>query len=392
MKIKYIDDDIQHGIDYDFNLIEREFNKLEIPDNVYNPFKMHKIYSGKWVVDLSERSTGKTTNWLLLGMTMHKLYQTQIIYVREMVDMILPKHAMQLFTTILENGYVEKLTNGLYNTIRYKSRSYFYENTDTGDVAAEPFMCSLSIDENFKNKSSFNAPRGDLIIFDEFISKYNYQNMFIDFCDTVKTVIRERDSAFIVLLANTINQHHVMFKELGVYEDIQHMQIDTQKEIRNAEGTIVDVALIGQSAERMPAHKRKHNNTFFGFSNPLLNSIRGGDWAVRIFPHLPRQESKVETLYNKVYIRYNNYLLHLELKRSDELGLFVNCHIANKTYDDSIIYCMDNTLTNKREYYPWGTRKIDKLLWNLLKLNKWYYATNLEGSLIETYVNDIERM
>ena len=74
--IKYFDNDMQHGINYDWALIKKEFDKLGIPENVVNPFLTHKLECGKWVVDMSERSIGKTTNWLLLGMVMNKLYGT----------------------------------------------------------------------------------------------------------------------------------------------------------------------------------------------------------------------------------------------------------------------------------------------------------------------------
>ena len=81
--IKYFDNDIQHGINYDWTLIKKEFDKLGIPDNVVNPFLTHKLECGKWVVDMSERSIGKTTNWLLLGMVMNKLYGTTPCYIRQ---------------------------------------------------------------------------------------------------------------------------------------------------------------------------------------------------------------------------------------------------------------------------------------------------------------------
>lgn len=393
MDIKYIDNNKEHGIKYDFNLIRKELAKLKCPDTVYNPFKSHIIKSGKWYLDLSERSTGKSTNWILLGMVMYKLYGTQTIYIRESVDMIRPAHSRQLFRTILEWDYVSKVTDGAYNSVKYNSRSWYFYNTEKDEASNDAFMVALSLDENSLNKSSFNAPRGDLIIFDEFISRHNYANQFVDFCDTLKTVIRERDSALIVMLANTIDRHSFWFKELGIYEQIQKMEIDSAKEYTNNGGTLISIALMGKSANMMPEHRKEHNRKFFGFLNPKLNAITGGDWAMRIYPHPPKaleDDKPVKISFNR-YIRHNNYLLQLELYKSGELGLYVVCHKANQTYEDSIIYTLDD-IAAKNERYRWGTNKLDKKLLELLKSNKWYYATNLEGGLMDNYITEVKKI
>lgn len=387
---KYWDDDMQHGIQYDWDLIIKEFDKLEVPKNVYNPTRVHEIYSGKWIFDLSERNTGKSTNWLLFMMVCYKVYGTEAVYIREIVDMIMPKHALEMFNTILTFGYVEKLTDGRFNAILYKSRRYYYWNKETGEQDDKPFMICLSIDENYKNKSSLQLPDSDLIVVDEIISKYNYQNEFVDLCDTIKTVIRERDSPFIVLLANTIDKHNIIFKELGIYEQIQEMQIDQQKTIVSPMGTTVDIALIGVKPEDMPEHRRKHNAKFFGFANPRLNSIRGGEWAVRIFPH-PFRESDTETVVRNRYISHNGYLLNLELQYNKKLGYYVLVHEANQTYDDSVIYNLDIQQMDSRYKFKWGTRKLDKKLWTLLERNKWLYSNNFVGTLVEDYIRSIHR-
>ena len=390
---KYAEQQHIVAIIYDFNLIKKELQKLHCPPTVYNPFHSHVIASGKWFLDLSERSTGKSTNWILLGMCMNKLYDTQIIYIRETVDMIRPAHSRQLFNTILEHNYVSRLTEGKYNTVKYASRSWYYFNSETLEQSDDPFMVALSLDENILNKSSFNAPRGDCIIFDEFISRHNYANQFVDFCDTLKTVIRERDSAFIVMLANTIDRHTFWFKELGVYDVIQKMEIDTAREVTNKGGTKISIALMGKKAGQMPEHRKEHNTKFFGFLNPKLNAITGGDWAMRIYPHPPKalEDDKPEKINFNRYIRHNNYLMNLELYRSRELGLYVICHKAKETYKDSIIYTLED-ITAKNERYKWGESRIDKMFWKLLKQNKWYYATNLEGSLMDNYITELSKL
>ena len=115
MEIKYYENNPRYGIMYDWNLIKKEYKKLGCPKDVYNPYKFHDVVSGKYIIDISERDTGKTTNWMLLAMTINKLYGSEIIYIRERTDMITPKNSKELFKTILQFDYVEKLTDGKYN-------------------------------------------------------------------------------------------------------------------------------------------------------------------------------------------------------------------------------------------------------------------------------------
>ena len=390
-KIRYYDNDPQHGIIYDWDLIEKEYNKLSRPKGAYNPFDVHTICSGRWIVDLSERNTGKSTNWLLLAMVMHKIYNIEACYIREIVDMIMPKHSMEMFNTILSWGYVDELTEGQYDSIVYESRRYYYVNSETREKDPKPFLVALSLDENDLNKSSLQLPDTDLIIFDEFISRRNYSDEFPILNDTIKTVIRERDSPLIVMLANTIQLHSFWFRELTIYDYIQNMIPGERRELTTAEGTIVDFALIGNKPEEMTEHKKKHNAKFFGFPNPKLNSIRGGGWAIRVYPHPPRDPDRKILVKNR-YIRHNGYILNMELCTSEKMGAYVIVHPANEYKDDSVIYCLDIQLEDKRFKYKWGNRKIDKVYETLYKRNKWFYATNLDGTLVDDYVRNMEKI
>lgn len=388
--MKYIDNDINHGLLYDFDKIKKEVKKLGIiPQGQYNPFVTHTVESARNYVDLSERSVGKTTNWLLLGMTMRRLHpEFQIGYIRQTLDMIMPKNTQQLFATIKAHGYVDKLTDGRFNTVTYKSRAWYYYNDETEELDSEPFMLMLAIELWAEYKSSLNAPFCDLLIVDEFIGKITPQDEFVHLNDVIKTVIRERDSPFIVYLANTINKQHIYFKELEIYESVNKMKIGERKTVTTAMGTIVSIALIGYTEDTMPIHRKEHNRKFFGYKNPKLNAIRGGEWAGKIYPHLPRLQDPIQICCNR-YIRHNGYLINLEMFFQKDIGFYVSVHGANRTYDDSIVYHIDTTILSANERYKWGSSKVDDMYKKLLNENKWYYATNTEGSLIDDYIKAI---
>lgn len=388
-KIKYINDDKTLGIDYDWKLIKKEFNKLGIPEGVFNPYNYHQIVGGKYIIDLSERNIGKTTNWLLIAMIMHELYGTEAVYMREIVDMIMPKNDGELFKTILQFGYIEKITDGRYNNVVCKARRFYYWNDETNETSVEPFLLKWSLDENAIKKSSVQLPDSDIIIFDEMISRYNYLDEFVTFMDSIISIIRGRACPLIVLLANTIDLHSQWFKEFEIYEDIQHLQPGESKVITSSEGTVVDIALAGQESGEMSVRRKEQNKRFFGFKNPKLNSIKGGAWAFNIYQH-PYREKDTESILSNRYIEHNGNLLNIEVMYSEKHGLYVVVHKANQIYEDSVIYTLDKQLKDSRYKYKWGTSRVDERIFALYRRGLWTYVSNTEGSLIDDYMRNMK--
>ena len=78
--IKYIDNDISKGILIDWKKVKKEFKKLNIPNFVHSPID-YNFNKNAYFIELSERSVGKTTNWLLLGIIFDKyLYLSNLLY------------------------------------------------------------------------------------------------------------------------------------------------------------------------------------------------------------------------------------------------------------------------------------------------------------------------
>lgn len=387
LKIDYIQNDPKLGVNYDWNKILKEFKKLNIPKDVYSP-EFAIMQSCKYNVGVSERSTGKTTNWVLIGLVMNKLYGTITQYIRQSEDMITPKYMRPFMDVIVKNGYVEKITDGKYNDCFYRARNWFYCKTVDGEQiekAAAPFMYCLDLDEAQTYKSSYNAPLGDLIIFDEFVSKRYYPNEFVTFCDIVKTIIRERLSPVVVMLANTTDRYHTYFQELTIQQEILNIKVNEYFKKTTAGGTTIFCELIGNKN----LAREKQNTLFFGFNNPRLASITGGDWAIDNYPHIVREDCK--TLNTSHYIAFNNYLVNIELCQNKRLGTFCKAHKATKTYDDSIIYSIDG-IPDKRFRHKFGYNAVDGMLFLLLKRNKWFYSTNEVGNVVSSYVAQAKKL
>lgn len=388
MKLDYINGDIKNGILYDFDKIRKEYKKLKCPDIFYNP-SLLPLDLAKYFVGVSERSTGKTTGWVLLGMVMNKLYGTEIQYIRQSEDMIAPKNLNKFMDVIIQNGYIEKLTDGKYNSCEYKARKWRYIKIEDGEIVERCnaiFMYCLDLDEAATYKSSYNAPYGDLILFDEFISKRYYPNEFVTFCDIVKTIIRERLSPFIVMLANTTDRYNTYFQELMIQQEILRIKVNEHFVKQTTKGTTIYCELIGNKN----IEREKLNELFFGFKNPRLASITGGDWAIDNYQHIVSEPC--DTLIKAAFIEFNNYLVQLEVCHNERLGIFIKAHKANKPYDDCVIYTAGEIL-DRRYRYRLGTGKpIDNLIFKRYTENKFYYSNNEVGNVVQSYIEHCKKL
>lgn len=391
--IKYIQGNKENGIEYDFKLIRKEYSKLNCPDDVYNPCTA-PLEKAKLFTILSERNVGKTTNWLLFGMIMNQLYGTEIQYIRQREDMIMPKSMKDLFSTILRYEYISKITDGEWNGVFYKARRFYYAKVDDSgkviEAAAQHFMFCCCIEKATDLKSSYNAPLGDLLIFDEFIGKYYAVNEFISYCDLAKTIIRERRSPLFIFLANTINPHSPYFNELEIFETVQLMNPGDKNTIKTSRGTNIYIELVGVNQSRK-TKKSIVNQLFFGFKNPLLGAITGESWSIDNYQHIPEYDEEKEeprVISRKIYVYNSNKYLRLDVIDNPDLGLCLYTHWASKTHKDSIILTCEDRFDN-RYHYGLGEGNIEKFIKKMYNENRIYYATNDCGAFLENYIKNV---
>lgn len=391
MEKKYIDNNPQKGILIDWKQVRKDFKKLKIPNDVYNPMD-EPWENAKYHFLMSERSLGKTTNLILLGMILNRNHGIIIHYVRTREEYITPKYLKDLMRVIVsqEYNYISKITNGRWNSCLYHARRWYYCNRDENgnilDQDQEHFMMCMSIDNNENYKSSYTCPTADFIIYDEYISRYYYPESFVLFLDLCKTLIRSRLSPVIVLSANTIDKQSIWHDEFGIKKTIIRMSIGDSKMCETPKGTRMSIHLI--SDEKKSEQKKINNSLFFGFDNTKLSAITGEDWAMASVQHIPTE--RAEILIRNRYIKVSTELLRLSLVKFETLGYGVIVNNATTTYDDSVIFTVDD-LTDPRYRYGFGYSNIDKLYWDFYKKNKFYYATNEVGSIVESYLQQIKK-
>lgn len=404
-KIKYIDNNPDLGVDVDWRFLKKELCKLVAPYVGDNYVPDPPCDDAVWFLDLSERSVGKTTNYLLLGMLCHKYYGINIELLRVKKEMIRPINIKSLFDVIQlqEFKYVETITDGKYNGIYYNAKRFYYANFEDGkvikeEIAPEPFCHLESIDNVDYIKSSYNNPHASFVIVDEFInaSGINKEADFLNLCQVLATYRRNRLDMRIFMLANTINPYNQFFQELCVDEHMRKLRLGESKIVNSPLGTKVWIHLV-KFDERITEKRRVNNLLYFGFRNPKLASINGGtEWAIKNYPHLPRldlyEEEKRTQLLSGIYFRHYGKLLCVELWHSTKIGRYL--YVREQTQEPVRplrFYTLDPCGHYLERYGLGDGDKLDKLIYWHYSNQRVFYSYNNVGNLFEDYILNVRK-
>lgn len=389
-EIKYLNGNVQDGIKVDWQKVFSYYKALKMPKGIYNPAKELDPGAAEWFILISSRSTGKTTNLLIISIILFLMYGITTPYIRQRPDMTARQNIEKLFEVIRACGYIKDLTDGQYNNVYYFGHKMYLCHIDEKgerDGRSEAFLYALDLTQNEVYKSSLNMPTGDFIIFDEFISSTYANNEFVILCDLLKTILRDRLTGKIFLLANTTNYYNEYLRELYIQDEVLKVGEDepfiklTQKKTR------IFVHIISNRNKQ----RAKVNTLYFGFDNPKLASITGGSWAVDSYPHFFRDDER-ELVAKDFYITYAGKILQLDLYISPKLGKHVFVHDAIKINDKARRIYTIGEIDDRRQAYKFGDTKIDKILWRLYNANKWYYYNNDIGFTVDTYVNKANKL
>lgn len=412
LPVKYINNNPELGIKIDWKRVLKVYNSLGCPKDAFCPLHINLDENGI-VITLSPRSYGKTTGWLIVGLIVYALYGQQMTYMRQKTTDIEPRHIRDLYQVVLKYKYIEKIFKEEgWNSISYRAQRWTLEKIDeTGAVVAkDKNYCTYcdSIDRSDRIKSVQNLPECCLIVYDEFISNDYLYNEPIRFFDMVKTIFRDRRNGNVILIANTIDKNSEFFDELEIRPTIDMMGSGDIVNAFTTKGTRISIEIIAiqQSSKRVLMNKR-----FFGFSNPKFASITGEDvWAISDYPHIPyyrgtdtgdcdawrrfvQDEDKreqPEMLCNRVFVKHAGRYVKLAIVKDSVIGICVFVTPATKIYDDSLVLTTEYSYAANVQF-GFGDDQIPaiKWIWYLYSRNRFYYARNSEGALIESYIKSI---
>jgi len=344
--------------------------------------KNHATYN----VIFGERSNGKTYALLTEVLKQFVANKSQFAYVRRWKEDITNRRASSVFSGLVNDGSVEKLTGGEYTGVYYWNGKFYLCTYDEKGKAiysdADCLGYTFALSEAEHNKSN-SYPRVGLIMFDEFLSKSLYlQDEFVLFMNTVSTIVRLRTDVQIYMLGNTVNKYCPYFQEMGLTH------------IAGMEQGTIDVYNYGKSGLSVAVEycatqsSNKKNNFYFAFNNPKLNMITGGAWELNIYPHIPMKYKPKNILFT-YFIIFNDSVYQCEIVGINDT-YFTFIHIKTTPLKDDtkdLIYTLDFNPAlnyNRNIYKPTGKLQ-EKVLW-FYKTDRVFYQNNEVGDAISNYL------
>ncbi len=394
---EFIYNEPKYGIKYDYDLINKTFNKMlkvcKAPKGLFMPSKT-RIDKYNWEVFLSERSTSKTTQWLLYGMTMNALYGTTVVYVRTNKEMTTRTFNEKLFNVLCmkEYGYISYLTDGKYNSVHIDkvSKEVFYCHRDDAglidEISTEPFCIILAVSESDRYYG-LSLPYGDLIIFDEFSRGTYKPDDWVAFNNMIATIRRDRESLRIVMLSNTVNPNHPYLVELGIHKQLKGLNKGGEMVVTAELGAVVYTQWVDVDMHKTTIFK-KASLSYHGFANEKLKAIYGGDWEYKNFPRLPK-DIKNEVVDRTVYLEFMGRLMVCEIMTGDLPCINVRPYTRTEPQDDAIVITDDENNCFKRNHVKGNRRNMKWLMLNMA-YGRVFYATNDCGTMLNDFVKNLQ--
>lgn len=379
---------------YDWNHIRREFRKLKTPEGLWDPTEI-PFESCAYTVALSTRSTGKTTQAILLGAILNIEYETQTALIRCREEQIMPMKVSQMLDTIrtFDNGrYIPQISKGRWNSIQYvrNDRAFYFCNRDeNGEVferQSDPFLCLFHLAECDNLKSGSGNPRRDLIIFDEFVGELFVPSYYSWLMNIISTFFRERLGTHVLLLGNTIRPNCPWFRELEIAKDVKQMNVGDSKIVTARQGAQVYIHLF----DKPNRAKSRVMSWLFGFDNPQLNAIKGGAdiWVYKPVPHIITDAT--DTIISQALkIETGLELLGVDLVLTVDRGLVANIHPATKIRAGDIVLT-NGDIWDKQHRKGRGYGTICETLQRLEILGKVYFSDNETGTEYASFMAEAD--
>ena len=348
-----------------------------------NILKKNAVYN----VIFGERSNGKTYATLKHGLEQYFKDGSQIAYIRRWKEDITGKRGQAVFSALVENNEIEKLSDGKFTGVHYYTGKFFLCNYDNGkpiysDSDVLGFLFALTDVEHDKSTS---YPRVNNIIFDEFLTNKLYlPDEFVTFMNVISTIVRRRENVKIFMLGNTVNKYCPYFSEMGL-NNIQTME---QGEIDlysyGESGLTVSV----EYCKTDKSNQRKESKKYFAFNNPKLQMITGGAWELAIYPHLPMKYKPLDVLLT-YYIDFADNIYSCEIIEKDGVT-FTYIHEKTtpiKDIDNSIIYSLEhNPKPNYNRNILSPVTKIQKKITWYFNTHNVFYQNNNVGDGVANYL------
>lgn len=371
---------------------------------IYNHYKEINKYLSKWMsnehydirnllkcnseylIAFGEKSNGKSTASQMVLIICYWLFNAQSVLLRLYDEDFKKGRAQGMFGGV-PDGFIKDITKGKYSMILYRNYAWYLANYDEEKdeyvLHNEPFCYRHCI---LNAGSSFQHPKVEIILFDEFIRKDTQRNApdeFIEFQTIISTIKRNKTSLQILMMGNTVNYFSIYFVEMGL------------KNIRQQQQGTIDTYTYGSSDLSVsveycdtPIGKNQKSNKYFAFNNPKLDMITKGAWQLDIYPHLPVRYRPKDIIIS-YYIKFDDKMFQCDIVNRD-MNQFTYIHTdITKTpdFDIDIIYMLtEDARPNILKNISKPVYDFQKTIWSFFPAHKVFYQNNEIGDEIRAYL------
>lgn len=358
-------------------------------------YRLDKIlkYNAKYNVIFGERSNGKSFSVHEEFIKDYCMRGAQMALIRRWQDDFTGKRGASMFDGIVSQGIITKYSKGKYNGMYYHASRWYlakYEDNERVDVDITPFCYGFAITAQEHDKST-SYPNVKNILFDEFLTRKGYVvDEFVLFCNTLSTIIRDRDDVRIFMLGNTVNKYCPYFAEMGLTRVSQMQQGEIDLYRYGDSGLTVAVEYASGTTHH--GRRGKPSDVYFAFNNPKLKMITGGDWELAIYPHCPEKYRPCDIVYT-YFIQFDNLTLQCEIVSGDT-GYFTFIHKKTtpiKNPDADLIFTPSAASPRKniRRSIKTPEDKLGERILHFYKFNRVFYQSNDIGDAVKNYLDSV---
>lgn len=394
---------------YNIKDILREVKALKIPSDYWH-IPVEDVLTNDFTILLSIREdAGKTTQSLLFGLVLYKLYGTTTEYLRNDKTQVTRGKIETLYKTVREHGYIQRCFNDKFNDVEYSPivKKFFLIKRDADGVIidrdTEPLCVIHATEEAESFKSSYNNPKGDYIVLDEFMDSHRASyNLWIDLMTCISTIGRpgsrgREDRVFCIMLGNNTNEYSQWFDDFCISDKIPDLKYGGVIRWETALGTTGTCRLL-EVSERQKEKIKQKRVRFFGFPTKKAAQFIGtAEWSGKSYPHPKERMDYDNKIYSRLYVLHRDRYIQLELFKYDT-GYQVLAHFSRPPLlEDNIILTLFPE--KKCEVYGYGqfqdNKRIKKVIDVYFKLkneNRWLFASNMVGELVEDFQKNINKV
>lgn len=297
---------------------------------------------------IGQRSNGKTYSVCKHMVEDYFSKGHRSAYIRRWDEDIQPKHLASLFAPHYK--LIEELSGGKYNSVFYRAKEFHlcYIDEEGKKLAQDPeaFCITASINTAEHTKGQ---DRGEIhiILFDEFMTRGGYlQNEFVQYCNLLSSLIRNREDAIIYMCANTVNRYCPYFKEMGL-KDVETMP---QGQVYVYTYGNMDLTVAVEYCDPVKSTE-KVASKYFAFDNPQLEMITSGKWELMMYPR-PAYKIFEEDIKYRFYIHFGENMLCGEIVKpsskphNNDLFIFIHPQTKDIDIDDKTVLYTDEFTTS----------------------------------------------